>query len=207
MALCKVMEKHPESVSNEELWAHAYPFVRRAVWDYVVDNGRIAKMASTKAQRRAVANIRKARTGLQPLTVDEKVDLAEKLGVNVRDIDVAEQYVFGSDDSLDVVQTASGTNQEYSQLDEFPVYYRLKGVAHLLNEKTAREAAFYFAWSSITERERNIIEERRLFDKRTGLKYLSKTLGISMPRITQIEQQATKKLSEFIDVWMQKHEI
>lgn len=207
LTLCQVMEKHSESVTNEELWAHAYAFVRRAIWDYVVDNGRVAKMATTKAQRKAVANIRKARTSSKPLTLTEKVDLAEELGVNVRDIDLAEQYVFGSDDSLDMTPSATGHNQEHIDPEDFPVYYRLKGVGHLLNEKSAREAAFYFAWSSISERERSIIQERKLSGKKTALKVLSEALGISMPRITQIEQQATRKLSEFIQAWMVNHEV
>lgn len=207
LALCKVLERHASSVTNEELWAHAYPFVRRAVWDFVVDNGRVARMATTKAQRKAVANIRKARPDNRPLTLSEKVDLAEKLGVNVRDIDLAEQFVFGSDDSLENVASASGRHSESVNASEFPVYYRLKGIAHLLNEKSAREAAFYFAWSSISDRERVIIEQRKLASSKTALKVLSEALGISMPRITQIEQQATRKLTDFIGNWMSSHEV
>lgn len=207
LALCRIMERHPDSVSNEELWAHAYASVRRAVWDYVVDNGRVAKMATTKGQRKAVANIRKARRENAPLTLGEKVDLAEKLGISVRDVELAEQYVFGGDDSLDVITSALGRSSESINPEDFPIYYRLKGVSHLLSEKSAREAAFYFAWSSISERERKIIESRKLTESKTALKVLSESMGISMPRITQIEQGATRKLSEFISSWMARHEV
>jgi RNA polymerase sigma-32 factor len=201
------MEKHPNSVSNEELWAHAYASVRRAIWDYVVDNGRVTKMATTKAQRKAVANIRKARVSSRPLSLEEKIDLAEKLGINVRDVELAEHYVFGSDDSIEFEATASGKHSDPVMADEFPVYYRLKGIGHLLNEKTAREAAFYFAWGSISDRERDIIGDRKLSMNKTTLRVMSDKFGISMPRITQIEQSATRKLADFIQSWMARHEI
>jgi RNA polymerase sigma-32 factor len=60
----------------------------------------------------------------------------------------------------------------------------------------ARMTLLQEAMSTLSERERHIIEERRLKDEPTTLEDLSKEYGVSRERVRQIEVRAFEKLQK-----------
>jgi RNA polymerase sigma-32 factor len=63
-------------------------------------------------------------------------------------------------------------------------------------EFSARMGLLQAAMADLTERERHIIEERRLKDEPATLEDLSKEYGVSRERVRQIEVRAFEKLQK-----------
>ncbi|GIT25291.1 MAG: hypothetical protein CM1200mP41_13350 [Gammaproteobacteria bacterium] len=85
------------------LVSFAVHWIKAEIYDYVVRNWRMVKVATTKAQRKLFFNLRKNRSRLGPMEASEIEQLAEKLQVDEHPVREMETRLVGADVSFDPI--------------------------------------------------------------------------------------------------------
>ncbi|MFQ5535442.1 MAG: RNA polymerase factor sigma-32 [Sphingomonadales bacterium] len=172
-------------------------WIRSAIQDFILRNWSIVRTGTTAAHKSLFFKLRRMRAMIDkqvdgPMTVEARIDLAERLSVKVKDVEVMEARLSAADGSLNapVSDGATGEWQDFLR-DDRPTPEDTVLRANDTNKKTAW---LYEAMSGLSEREQIIIRKRRLKDSSVTLAALGDDLGISKERVRQIEHQALRKL-------------
>lgn len=174
-------------------------WVRAAVQDYVLRNWSIVRTGTTSAHKALFFNLKrlKARMGVdpdRPLSMTARNQIADEMGVRLRDVEAMEGRLSGVDRSLNA-PVADESAQEWQDLlvSEAPRPDQL----YMENVDGGKKAALIEkAMGSLTERESFIIRERQLKEEGVTLAVLGNQLGISKERVRQLEAQALGKLKQ-----------
>lgn len=174
-------------------------WVRAAVQDYVLRNWSIVRTGTTSAHKALFFNLKrlKARMGVdpdRPLSMGARNQIADEMGVRLRDVEAMEGRLSGVDRSLNA-PVADESAQEWQDLlvSEAPRPDDLYMDSHDGNKKAA---LIERAMKNLTERESFIIRERQLREDGVTLAVLGTQLGISKERVRQLEAQALGKLRQ-----------
>ena len=87
------------------LVSYAVHWIKAEIYEYVLKNWKIVKVATTKAQRKLFFNLRKSRKSLNAMTEQETLDLAENLDVPVKTVREMELRMTSSDVAFDGVDS------------------------------------------------------------------------------------------------------
>ncbi|MEX0298673.1 MAG: RNA polymerase factor sigma-32 [Kordiimonas sp.] len=174
-------------------------WVRAAVQDYVLRNWSIVRTGTTSAHKALFFNLKrlKARMGVdpdRPLSFVARNQIADEMGVRLRDVEAMEGRMTAGDRSLNA-PVADEAAQEWQDLlvSEDPQPEQLYTESHD-NEKKAE--LIEMAMENLTDRETFIIRERQLKTEGVTLAVLGSQLGISKERVRQLEAQALGKLKQ-----------
>ncbi|MFT5112975.1 MAG: RNA polymerase sigma-32 factor [Parasphingorhabdus sp.] len=178
------------------LVSFAVHWIRAEIYDYVVRNWRIVKVATTKAQRKLFFNLRKSRSRLGWMRAEEVDNLAAKLDVDAKVVMEMESRLSGSDVSFDPVQ------RDDDELSPSPSGYladRDSDPALILERADHiedRNSRLGDAMSALDERSRDIVQRRWLNDDdaKPTLSDLADEYGVSAERIRQIEKKAMQNM-------------
>ena len=181
------------------LVSYAVHWIKAEIYDYVLKNWRIVKVATTKAQRKLFFNLRKSKERLGWMTNDEVHNLADNLNVDTKTVREMESRLSGSDVSFDA---PSDTD------DDAPM---VSPSQFLSNEETdparivanreyteQRNQSLSLALKELDERSRDIVARRWLADDKPTLHDLADEYGVSAERIRQIEKRAMEKMKDVI---------
>lgn len=176
------------------LVSFAVHWIKAEIHEFVLRNWRIVKVATTKAQRKLFFNLRSQKKKLAWLTESEARDVADTLGVEVRDVQEMESRLTGLDMAFDPLDAD----------DDDAVFAPAQYLEDRSNDPALRYEAEYTAESEssslyealgeLDERSRDIVQQRWLSDEKSTLHELAAQYGVSAERIRQIEQSAMKKL-------------
>jgi RNA polymerase sigma-32 factor len=180
---------------------YAIWWIKAAIHEYILRSWSLVKIGTTANQKKLFFNLRKAKSRISAV---EDGDLhPHHIELIARDLGVTQQDVvemnrrLGGDFSLNAqVQNDGGTSEWQDDLvDEGP-----DQESWLVNadESERRGKALEEALTALGQRERRIIEARRLADEPTTLDKLSAEFGISPERIRQIELRAFQKLQSAV---------
>ena len=183
--------KHYDPAHKVRLMSFAVHWVRAEIYDYILRNWRIVKVATTKSQRKLFFNLRKSRERLGWMRQVEVAALAEKLNVAPQTVKEMESRMAYSDVAFDGdVETDDddfhATPASYLQ----DMRYNPEVVATRSDQETSREEQLGTALSSLDQRSRDIIQRRWLTDEKPTLHELADEYGISAERVRQIEAKA-----------------
>ena len=181
-------------------------WIRAAIQDYVLRNRSIVRGGTSSSQKSLFFNLRRLRARLsqaaaEDASIDIYASIAEAIGVSRQDVETMEARLSGPDLSLNVSpsgDTEKGANDRQDYLiDTRPLPDEV--VADEID--TDRRAGWLkLAMTRLTERERLIIEARRLReDEPVTLEAVGKKLGISKERVRQIEARALDKLKQTLE--------
>ena len=173
----------------------AVHWIKAEIHEFILRNWRIVKVATTKAQRKLFFNLRSAKKELQWLTADEAKAVADDLGVELKDVKEMEMRLYARDAAFDAPADEDEDSVQYA-----PVFF--------LNDKNADPAEqvekddyegdnnyrLAEAVKSLDERSQDILQRRRLEDKKATLHQLADEYGVSAERIRQLEKNAMKKV-------------
>lgn len=182
------------------LATYAMWWIRASIQEYILRSWSLVKMGTTAAQKKLFFNLRRMKSQMQALEEGdlkpEQVDqIATKLGVTEDEVISMNRRLSGPDASLNAPlrsdsesewqdwlsdDEAANTEDQYAEDEEFG----------------ARMTLLQEAMSDLNERERNIIQERRLTDEPKTLEDLASVYGVSRERIRQIEVRAFDKLQK-----------
>ena len=181
------------------LATYAMWWIRASIQEYILRSWSLVKLGTTSAQKKLFFNLRKAKAKVGAL---EEGDLRpENLALVAKDLSVSEEEVIsmnrrlsGGDASLNatVGSDGEGTTQwqdwlEDEDSDQADDYAEK-------NEFDTRHALLMQAMSALNDREKDVLEKRRLAETPITLEDLSESYGVSRERIRQIEVRAFEKL-------------
>ena len=177
------------------LVTYAVHWIRAEIHEFVFDNWKIVKVATTKAQRKLFFKLRNSKKKIGWLTNEEKNLIANDLGVKTRDVETMEQRLASKDvlfdrpeDDNDSYVSPAGflpaPNSDPSRLVEKENW--LESNIELLSE----------AMDNLDNRSKEVLKLRWLTEEKVTLKELAKKFNVSLERVRQIEEQAILDLRE-----------
>ena len=176
-------------------------WIRSAIQDYVLRNWSIVRTGTTAAQKKLFFNLRRLRSligqdtgndSAAPISSETRQRIATQLGVKQQEVDYMEARLSGGDQSVNAPVGEEGDSEWQDYLaDDRAVPEEAVMNAH---DTEIRLGWLKEAMETLTEREKLIIQERRLGDESVTLAVLGDQLGISKERVRQIEHQALGKL-------------
>jgi RNA polymerase sigma-32 factor len=195
IGLMKAVKRYDPEV-GVRLVSFAVHWIRAEIHEYIIQNWRIVKVATTKAQRKLFFNLRKFKTRLGWLNHAEATTVAEELGVDVATVYEMENRLNSQDMSFDPISEADGDDKDLSA----PVHYLQKDNADpadiLENDDWGqhKEQRLIAAIEQLDDRSRDIVKSRWLSEEKMTLHDLAARYNVSAERIRQLESTAMKRL-------------
>lgn len=164
--------------------------INEAITDYVVRNVGIAKIATTKSQRKLFFNLRSLKSG-RPLTPQLAAEISSELDVPLEEVYRMNDRLSQQDLCLDVPIGHSGeTWADVLVADTASPEEELIAKQHYEQAHVALPACI----AQLDSRSRVVVEKRLLADTPATLKDLASEFGVSIERIRQIENKAIATL-------------
>jgi RNA polymerase sigma-32 factor len=179
------------------LATYAMWWIRAAIQEYVLRSWSMVKMGTTAAQKKLFFNLRKAKSHIGAieegdLTPGHTATLADQLGVTEKEVTEMNRRLSGPDASLNAPLRSESESEWQDWLADDTMDQETRLAER--EERGDRHALLTSALDTLTERERDIIQERRLKDEPATLEELSQKYGVSRERVRQIEVRAFEKL-------------
>ncbi len=184
-----------------KLATYAMWWIRASIQEYILHSWSLVKMGTTAAQKKLFFNLRKLKGQLNALEEGdlspENVEkIAHRLDVSEKDVVSMNRRMAGPDNSLNAPLRQDGEGEWQDWLvDDAPDQETTIGERQ---EFEQRREFLNQAMEGLTERERHILNERRLREDPMTLEDLSKEYGISRERVRQIEVRAFEKLQKAV---------
>ena len=124
--------------------------------------------------------------------------IAIEVGVPLRDVEMMEGRLAGSDFSLNATQSTDDEGREWIETLEDE---NTPGSEHVEQSKDIETLRTWLveALSALNERERFILQERKLRDQPRTLESLGNELGLSKERVRQLEAAAFGKMRKNLE--------
>ena len=181
------------------LATYAMWWIKAGIQEYVLRSWSLVKIGTTAAQKKLFFNLKKLKQQIAPrqegdLKNEQVKEISDRLGVKSEEVVSMNRRMMGNEKSLNE-PIKSGEKSEWQDwiVDKNLDQELLISQKQELDEK---KSLLYEAMKVLNEREKTIIEERKLADKPKTLEELSKKYKVSRVRIRQIEIKAFEKLQK-----------
>ncbi len=188
--------KHYDPQRGVRLVSFAVHWVKAEIYDYILRNWRIVKIATTKAQRKLFFNLRKSRERLGWMSEDDKTALATRLNVDRNVVTEMEGRLSSHDLPFDGAVESDDEHFAATPACTLPdMRYNPEVIAARADQLDAREEQLTTALARLDARARDIIERRWLReDDKATLHDLAAKYSVSAERIRQIEKRALEQM-------------
>ncbi len=186
---------------------YAVWWIKASIQDYVMRNWSMVRTGSTSSQKSLFFNMRRVQARLEREAATEGLELdrhqlhqmiATEIGVPLRDVEMMEGRLSGSDFSLNAVQSADEDGREWIDALEDDREQAAEAVEHRHDTQQLREWLLT-AMKSLNDRERFIVRERKLREPARTLESLGNELGLSKERVRQLEAAAFTKMRKNLE--------
>ena len=181
------------------LATYAMWWIKAAIQEYVLRSWSLVKMGTTTAQKKLFFNLKKIKNQIAPgqegdLKKDQVDEISKRLDVDSEEVVNMNRRMMGQEKSLNS-PIKSGETDEWQDwlIDESLDQELIISQQQEFNEK---KELLENAMKILNEREKEIINARRLSENPLTLEELSKKYRISRERIRQIETKAFEKLQK-----------
>ena len=192
---------------------YAVWWIKASIQDYVMRNWSMVRTGSTSSQKSLFFNLRRVQARLEReaqaegivldrQTMREKI--ATEVGVPLRDVEMMEGRLGGSDFSLNATQSSDEDGREWIDALEDDSEQADETVA-LKHDNAMLREWLLTALSALNERERFIVRERKLREEPRTLESLGNELKLSKERVRQLEAAAFAKMRKSLQG--QSHEV
>jgi RNA polymerase sigma-32 factor len=183
--------KHFDPYRGVRLVSFAVHWIRAEIYDFVLQNWRIVKVATTKAQRRLFFNLRKSRKQLGWMSRQEVDDLANDLNVDPDVVLEMEARMSGGDTSFDPLVDADRDDGGFAPAGYLEdMRYNPEALVSASDAEANRTEQLDEALQALDDRSRDIVQRRWLSEDKPTLHELASEYGVSAERIRQIEKKA-----------------
>ena len=183
------------------LATYAMWWIRASIQEYILRSWSLVKMGTTASQKKLFFNLRRVKGQIQAIEEGELKpehvkEIATKLGVSEEDV-ISMNRRLGGDASLNAPVRADAESGEWQDwlVDDAPDQEEALAESE---EMQLRRGLLEGALKSLTDRERQIFEARRLREEPATLEDLSVEFGVSRERIRQIEVRAFEKVQRAV---------
>jgi RNA polymerase sigma-32 factor len=189
------------------LATYAMWWIRASIQEYVLRSWSMVKMGTTAAQKKLFFNLRKAKSNIGAieegdLTPEHTEKLADQLGVSETEVTEMNRRLSGPDASLNAPLRSESESEWQDWLADDTADQETRLAER--EEMGDRHDLLVHALDELTERERDIIQARRLQEDPATLEELSQKYGVSRERVRQIEVRAFEKLQKAMKTAMLK---
>ena len=181
------------------LATYAMWWIKAGIQEYVLRSWSLVKMGTTAAQKKLFFNLKKIKKQIAPseegdLRKEQVNEISKRLGVKSDEVVSMNRRMMGQEKSLNdpIKSDEKGEWQDWvvdENLDQ-ELYISQK------QELDEKKSLLKDAIKILNEREREIIQDRKLSEDPKTLDELSKKYKISRERIRQIETKAFEKLQK-----------
>ena len=186
---------------------YAVWWIKASIQDYVMRNWSMVRTGSTSSQKSLFFNMRRvqARIERDAMTMGQDLDghqlrelIAHEVGVPLRDVEMMQGRLSGSDFSLNATQSVEDEGREWIDTieDDGPRGDELVEQDHDLS---ALRGWLDDAMGDLNDRERFIVHERKLRDGPRTLESLGQELNLSKERVRQLEAAAFQKMRKHLE--------
>jgi RNA polymerase sigma-32 factor len=181
------------------LATYAMWWIKAAIQEYVLKSWSLVKMGTTTAQKKLFFNLKKLKNQIAPNQEgdlrDEQVnEISKRLDVESYEVVNMNRRLMGHEKSLNDPIKAGETDEWQDWLVDDSLDQEL--IVSQKQEYDDKKDLLYDAIKILNDREKEIIEARRLSENPKTLEVLSKKYKISRERIRQIETKAFEKLQK-----------
>ena len=181
------------------LATYAMWWIKAGIQEYVLRSWSLVKMGTTAAQKKLFFNLKKLKQQIAPtqegdLKEEQVKEISDRLGVKSEEVVSMNRRMMGKEKSLNQ-PVKPGEDDEWQDwvvddaLDQ-ELYVAQK------QELDEKKSLLHEAIKILNDRERKILEARKLCNEPKTLDELSKKYKISRERIRQIETKAFEKLQK-----------
>ncbi len=183
------------------LVSFAVHWIRAEIYDYVLRNWRMVKVATTKSQRKLFFNLRKSRARLGWMRDNEVQKLAEDLNVEEATVREMESRLSGGDVSFDATLEQDDDDLSYQAPSEHlgDTRFDPAKVVSDSEQTNLRQQQLSDALEELDDRSKDIVLRRWLGEEKPTLHELAEEYGVSAERIRQIEKRAMEKMRVHIE--------
>jgi len=186
---------------------YAVWWIKAGIQDYVMRNWSMVRTGSTSSQKSLFFNMRRvqARIEREAMARGEELDgyqlremIAHEVGVPLRDVEMMQGRLSGSDFSLNATQSTEDEGREWIDTIEDD---GLRGDELVEQDHDMGQLRDWLreAMSSLNARESFIVRERKLRDTPRTLESLGEELGLSKERVRQLEAAAFLKMRRYLE--------
>jgi RNA polymerase sigma-32 factor len=185
-----------------KLATYAMWWIKAQIQEFVLRSWSLVKIGTTSSQKKLFFNLRKMKSRIQALEEgdlrpDHVKYIAKNLGVSEGDVVSMNRRLMG-DASLNAPLRSDADGDGEWQDWLVDDHDSPETVVGNNEEADQRNTMLTSALKSLTEREREVIEARKLRDEPATLEDLSQKFGVSRERIRQIEVRAFEKLQKAV---------
>ncbi len=187
--------KHFDPARKVRLVSFAVHWIKAEMYDYVLRNWRIVKVATTKAQRKLFFNLRKSRERLGWMNQGEVNSLAESLDVDPETVQQMESRMGHADVPFDADDDSGDEHFRAAPAGYLQdMRYNPEVLATKSDQDSTRGEALRNALAKLDSRSRDIIQRRWLAEDKPTLHELAREYRISAERIRQLEAKALEQM-------------
>lgn len=181
---------------------YAMWWIRAYMQDFILKSWSLVKIGTTLAQKKLFFNLHKIKkklnaTSENALSPENLKIISESLNVSQKEVIDMDSRLSQSDSSLNKI---IGNDDEGIEAGEFIESFEpsQEEIAIKNQEKSQQQKLFYEAFSTLNDREKDILTKRQLSEKSMTLEELSQIYKVSRERIRQLEENAIKKIKKEI---------
>jgi RNA polymerase sigma-32 factor len=202
IGLMQAVKKYDPNLGHR-LSTYAMWWIKASIQEYVLKSWSLVKIGTTAAQKKLFFSLRKIKNKLshnysRSINENDYQEIADELGVSVKDVGEMDQRLAGSDMSLNrtIDQNDDSSGEMIDLLEETRSSQEdaFSGNQILNNQKQVLSDAM----SVLNEREIKILTARKLQSSPSTLDTLSNEYNVSKERIRQIENKAFEKIQSYI---------
>ena len=181
------------------LATYAMWWIKASIQEYVLRSWSLVKMGTTTAQKKLFFNLKKLKNQIAPgqegdLKNEQVDEISKRLDVNAEEVVNMNRRMMGREKSLNDPIKSGETEEWQDWLVDNSLDQEL--IISQKQEYDDKKSLLNDAMKILNEREKEIINERRLSENPKTLEELSKKYKISRQRIRQIETKAFEKLQK-----------
>lgn len=186
---------------------YAIWWIKASIQDHLMRNFSLVRIGSTSPQKSCFFNMRRvqARLERESQAAGQTLDkhqllqkISAEIGVPLRDVEMMEGRLSGSDYSLNAPQSAEQDGREWIDALEDDGEQGADKVEQSHDTEKLREWLLV-AMNNLSKREQFIVRERRLRDQPRTLESLGKEMSLSKERIRQMEAAAFTKMRKLLE--------
>ncbi len=180
---------------------YAMFWIKAEIYETILNNWSIVKIGTSANQKRVFFNLARAKRALgimdNNLNSDQTRQIADYLNVSENDVSRMSRRIGARDVSLNSpAHNDADAHDILSNLSDDKV-----GIEDAIEQLEFKKRGYELLrkhLGDLPQREREILQARRLSDPAPTLEFLSQKYGISRERVRQIEERAYQKLRDAI---------
>lgn len=185
---------------------YAVWWIKASIQDHVMRNWSMVRTGSTSSQKSLFFNLRRVQAQFEreALGRGEVLDkhqlhqlVATEVGVPLRDVQMMDGRLSGSDFSLNATQSVEDEGREWIDTIE-DESAQAADMVEAEKDRDVLRGWLVEAMSILNDRETLIVRERQLRDAPRTLESLGQELGLSKERVRQLEAAAFKKMRKHL---------